>query len=91
MLASSDPRGVAKVVELSRATYRKMLQNLAWATGYNVIALPLAAGVASQGVGDWTVDRTADRPMWRYRGKPVFVAADDQVASLPRATVALRP
>ncbi|WP_223360624.1 heavy metal translocating P-type ATPase [Leifsonia sp. ZF2019] len=47
VLAASDPRGVAKVVELSRATYRKMLQNLAWATGYNVIALPLAAGVAT--------------------------------------------
>lgn len=45
VLASSDPRGVAKVVELSRATYRKMLQNLAWAVGYNVIALPLAAGI----------------------------------------------
>lgn len=45
VLASSDPRGVAKVVELSRATYRKMLQNLAWAVGYNIIALPLAAGV----------------------------------------------
>jgi Cu2+-exporting ATPase len=50
VLASSDPRGVAQVIALSRATYRKMLQNLAWATGYNVIALPLAAGVAS-GVG----------------------------------------
>jgi len=46
VLASSDPRGVADVITLSRATYRKMLQNLAWATGYNVIALPLAAGVA---------------------------------------------
>lgn len=46
VLASSDPRGVATVNALSRATYRKMLQNLAWATGYNVIALPLAAGVA---------------------------------------------
>jgi len=46
VLASSDPRGVAKVITLSRATYRKMQQNLAWATGYNVIALPLAAGVA---------------------------------------------
>lgn len=45
VLASSDPRGVAKVVELSRVTYRKMLQNLAWAVGYNIIALPLAAGV----------------------------------------------
>lgn len=47
ILASSDPRGVAKVVRLSRATYRKMLQNLAWATGYNALALPLAAGVTS--------------------------------------------
>jgi Cu2+-exporting ATPase len=46
VLASSDPRGVAKVITLSAATYRKMLQNLGWATGYNVIALPLAAGVA---------------------------------------------
>jgi Cu2+-exporting ATPase len=46
VLASSDPRGVAKAVALSRATYRKMLQNLGWATGYNVVALPLAAGVA---------------------------------------------
>ncbi len=50
VLASSDPRGVAKVITLSAATYRKMLQNLAWATGYNVVALPLAAGVAT-GIG----------------------------------------
>lgn len=47
VLASSDPRGVAKIVKLSRATYRKMQQNLAWATGYNVIAIPLAAGVTA--------------------------------------------
>lgn len=47
VLASSDPRGVAKVVRLSKATYRKMLQNLAWATGYNAIALPLAAGATA--------------------------------------------
>jgi Cu2+-exporting ATPase len=45
VLASSDPRGVASVIRLSRASYRKMIQNLAWATGYNVIAIPLAAGV----------------------------------------------
>ncbi len=50
VLASSDPRGVARVITLSRATYRKMLQNLAWAAGYNVVAIPLAAGVAS-GIG----------------------------------------
>ena len=47
VLMSSDPRGVAKTVKLSKYTYRKMLQNLAWATGYNAIAIPLAAGIAS--------------------------------------------
>jgi Cu2+-exporting ATPase len=45
VLASSDPRAVIGVIELSQAGYRKMLQNLAWAAGYNVIAIPLAAGV----------------------------------------------
>ncbi|AEB42505.1 heavy metal translocating P-type ATPase [Micromonospora maris] len=45
VLASSDPRGVTGVIRLSRAAYRKMVQNLAWAAGYNVVALPLAAGV----------------------------------------------
>ena len=44
VLASSDPRAVASVIRLSQASYRKMVQNLAWATGYNVIAIPLAAG-----------------------------------------------
>jgi Cu2+-exporting ATPase len=45
VLVRSDPRDAARVVGLSRASYRKMLQNLAWATGYNVVAIPLAAGV----------------------------------------------
>jgi len=45
VLASSDPRGVTGVIRLSRASYRKMVQNLAWAAGYNVVAIPLAAGV----------------------------------------------
>ncbi|MEU7798467.1 heavy metal translocating P-type ATPase [Micromonospora arborensis] len=45
VLASSDPRGVGAVLRMSRASYRKMRQNLAWAAGYNVVALPLAAGV----------------------------------------------
>jgi Cu2+-exporting ATPase len=44
VLASSDPRSVPGVIRLSRASYRKMLQNLAWAAGYNVVAIPLAAG-----------------------------------------------
>jgi Cu2+-exporting ATPase len=45
VLASSDPRAVVSIRTLSSATYRKMTQNLAWAVGYNVIAIPLAAGV----------------------------------------------
>jgi Cu2+-exporting ATPase len=44
VLASDDPRGVVAIRRLSRAGYRKMVQNLVWATGYNVIAIPLAAG-----------------------------------------------
>ncbi len=47
VLASSDPRAVVGVIELSRAAYRKMLQNLAWGAGYNLFAIPLAAGVLS--------------------------------------------
>ena len=45
VLAGNDPRAVLSMVDLSRASYRKMWQNLVWATGYNVIAVPLAAGV----------------------------------------------
>jgi P-type Cu2+ transporter len=45
VLASSDPRGVTATARLSKASYRKMIQNLAWAAGYNVIAIPAAAGV----------------------------------------------
>ena len=44
ILASSDPRAVVSVVQLSKATYRKSLQNLWWAAGYNIIAIPVAAG-----------------------------------------------
>jgi Cu2+-exporting ATPase len=44
VLASDDPRGVVAIRRLSEAGYRKMLQNLVWATGYNVVAIPLAAG-----------------------------------------------
>jgi Cu2+-exporting ATPase len=45
VLAGNDPRAVLSMVDLSRASYRKMWQNLVWATGYNVISVPLAAGV----------------------------------------------
>jgi Cu2+-exporting ATPase len=46
VLVRSDPRDVFAIVALSRATYRKIVQNLLWATGYNIVAIPLAAGVA---------------------------------------------
>jgi P-type Cu2+ transporter len=44
VLASDDPRGVLGVLRLSQASYRKMVQNLGWATGYNLVAVPVAAG-----------------------------------------------
>jgi Cu2+-exporting ATPase len=47
ILASDDPRAVLDVIRLSRASYRKMVQNLVWAAGYNVVAIPLAAGILS--------------------------------------------
>ncbi len=51
VLVRSDPRDAAAIVELARATYRKMVQNLWWATGYNAVAIPAAAGVfASVGI-----------------------------------------
>jgi Cu2+-exporting ATPase len=51
VLVRSDPRDVPRIIALSRASYRKMIQNLWWAAGYNVVAIPLAAGVlAPQGI-----------------------------------------
>ena len=47
VLAGNDPRSVAGVIRLSKASYRKMRQNLAWAAGYNIVAIPLAAGALS--------------------------------------------
>jgi Cu2+-exporting ATPase len=51
VLVRSDPRDVPRIIALSKATYRKMVQNLWWAAGYNVVAIPLAAGVlAGKGI-----------------------------------------
>lgn len=47
MMVRSDPLDVVKIIELSQASFCKMLENLAWASGYNIIALPLAAGVVA--------------------------------------------
>ena len=45
VLVRSDPSDVVAILGLSRATYRKMVQNLLWATGYNAVAIPMAAGI----------------------------------------------
>jgi Cu2+-exporting ATPase len=45
VLVRNDPRDVVGAIELSRAAYRKMIENLVWATAYNVVAIPVAAGV----------------------------------------------
>jgi Cu2+-exporting ATPase len=51
VLVRSDPRDVPSIILLARATYRKMVQNLWWAAGYNIVAIPLAAGIlAPRGV-----------------------------------------
>ena len=52
VLVRSDPRDVVAAIELSRASYRKMVQNLVWATGYNLLAIPVAAGV----LVPWRID-----------------------------------
>jgi P-type Cu2+ transporter len=52
VLVRSDPRDVVGAIELSRATYRKMIQNLVWATAYNVVAIPVAGGLLVR----WGVD-----------------------------------
>ena len=51
ILVKNDPRDIPKIIKLSQLTYSKMMQNLFWATGYNILAIPLAAGVlASRGI-----------------------------------------
>lgn len=47
VLVRNDPRDIVRIIRLSKSSYKKMVENLAWATGYNVIAIPLAAGVAA--------------------------------------------
>src|SRR6266852_5279924 len=52
VLVRSDPRDVVGAIQLSRATYKKMIQNLVWATAYNIVAIPVAAGLFVR----WGVD-----------------------------------
>ena len=64
VLVRSNPRDVVAAIRLSRATYRKMIQNLVWATGYNLVAIPVAGGVLVR----WA--RSAHQ-RWRSRNEPL--------------------
>jgi P-type Cu2+ transporter len=75
VLVRSDPRDIPKIVELSRATYQKMLQNLWWAAGYNIVAIPLAAGVLAA----WGILLTPAVGAVLMSGSTVIVAINAQL------------
>jgi P-type Cu2+ transporter len=75
VLVRSDPRDVARIVRLSRATYRKMVQNLWWAAGYNVVAVPLAAGV----LAPWGIVLTPAIAAVLMSASTLIVAANAQL------------
>jgi Cu2+-exporting ATPase len=75
VLVRSDPRDIPRIVTLSRATYRKMVQNLWWAAGYNIFAIPLAAGVLAA----WGVLLTPAVGAVLMSASTVVVAANAQL------------
>jgi Cu2+-exporting ATPase len=75
VLVRSDPRDVVGAIELSRATYAKMIQNLAWATGYNVLAIPVAAGV----LVPWGLDLPMAVGAIAMSASTIIVAANAQL------------
>ena len=75
MLVRSDPRDVVAAIELSRATYRKMVQNLVWATGYNLIAIPVAMGVLTP----WGIDLSMAVGAIAMSASTIIVAANAQL------------
>lgn len=75
VLVRSDPRDVVAAIGLSRATYRKMIQNLVWATGYNVIAIPIAAGV----LVPWGIDLPMAVGAIAMSASTIVVAANAQL------------
>jgi Cu2+-exporting ATPase len=75
VLVRSDPRDVVGAIELSRATYSKMVQNLVWATAYNIVAIPVAAGLL---VG-WGIDLPMAVGAIAMSGSTIIVAANAQL------------
>ena len=75
VLVRSDPRDVVAAIELSRATYAKMVQNLVWATGYNLVAIPVAAGV----LVPWGIDLPMAVGAIAMSASTIIVAANAQL------------
>jgi P-type Cu2+ transporter len=75
VLVRSDPRDVVAAIELSRASYRKMIQNLVWATGYNMVAIPIAAGV----LVPWGLDLPMAAGAVAMSASTIIVAANAQL------------
>jgi Cu2+-exporting ATPase len=75
VLVRSDPRDVVGAIELSRATYDKMVQNLVWATGYNVVAIPIAAGL----LVPWGIDLPMAVGAIAMSASTIIVAANAQL------------
>src|ERR1700756_2294693 len=75
VLVRSDPRDVVGAIELSRATYRKMIQNLIWATAYNIVAIPVAAGLLVR----WGVDLPMSVGAVAMSFSTIIVAANAQL------------
>jgi Cu2+-exporting ATPase len=75
VLARNDPRDVVAAIELSRATYNKMVQNLVWATGYNLVAIPVAAGV----LVPWGIDLPMAVGAIAMSASTIIVAANAQL------------
>ncbi|MEK6721124.1 MAG: heavy metal translocating P-type ATPase [Chloroflexota bacterium] len=75
VLVRSDPRDVVGAIELSRAAYRKMIQNLVWATGYNLVAIPVAAGV----LVPWGIDLPMAIGALAMSASTIIVAANAQL------------
>ena len=75
VLVRSDPRDVVGAIELSRASYKKMIQNLVWATAYNVLAIPIAAGVLVR----WGLDLPMSVGAVAMSASTIIVAANAQL------------
>ena len=75
VLVRSDPRDVVGAIELSRASYRKMVQNLIWATGYNLVAIPVAAGI----LVPWGIDLPMAVGAITMSASTIIVAANAQL------------